>query len=73
MIKWEQRLVEHFDSFLVTDALETAFNLGTWYGHYKKSSDLNEFELEQFKELKDRYGEAALARDGRQFMESSPV
>lgn len=73
LIKWEQRLVEHFDKFLVTDALETAFNLGTWYGHYKHSSELDEFEQEHFKELKDRYGEAALARDGRKFMESSPI
>lgn len=73
LIKWEQRLLEHFDEFLVTDALETAFNLGTWYGHYKNSSDLDEFELEHFKELKDQYGEAALARDGRKFMESSPI
>ena len=73
MIKWEQRLVEHFDSFLVTDALETAFNKGTWYHHYVNTADLSEIKKMLFEGLKDRFGEAALARDGRQFMESSPV
>ena len=28
LIKWEQRLTKHFDDFLVTDALETAFTRG---------------------------------------------
>ena len=44
LIQWERRLAKHFDRFLVTDALEAAFNQGTWYHHYKITADLDSFE-----------------------------
>ncbi len=73
LIKWKQRLEKHFDELLVSDALESASNLGGRYSHLQNKADLDLFEQEELEYLTDWYGEAALTRDGRKFMENSPV
>ncbi len=73
LIKWEQRLEEHFDKFLVSDALESAYNQGGWYRHLKNKADLDPFEQQTLKSHEERYGKAALKRDGRKFRKNSPV
>ena len=73
LIKWEQRLTKHFDDFLVTDALETAFNQGTWYNHYISTTDLDEFKQDHLETIENWYGAIAIARDGRRYMAASPI
>ena len=70
---WGRRLEDHFDPFLVTDALETAKNLGSWYRHFKDKTDLDPYEREELESLEKRYGPAALTRDGRRFFDISPL
>ena len=73
LLQWKQRLKLHFDKFLITDALESAFNLGSWYRHLKNRSDLDPFDKEELKSLKGRYGKSTMRRAGRKFRKKSPV
>ena len=74
ILQWRQRLKKHFDEILVTDALESAYNRGTWYRHFKKNrAHLDPFEKEELKSLKSQYGKSAMKRAGRIFRKKSPV
>ena len=73
LLKWEQRLRKHFDEFLLSDAVESAFNLGGWYRHLKNRTDLDPFEKDELKSLKNRYGKSAMKSAGREFRKKSPV
>ena len=72
LTKWEQRLTDRFDAAVIKDALEGAFNRGTWFKAWSESSTLGDFELDEFADLSKRFGPEALSRDGESFANLSP-
>lgn len=72
LTKWERRLTNLFDTFLVKDTLEGAFNNGTWFKAWSERSELDDVELDKFADLSRRCGPEALARDGQHFASLSP-
>jgi hypothetical protein len=67
LLKWEQRLPQHFDRFLIEDALSAARNGGGWYEHLSKSADCDSFDRDHLELLEQTYGDATLAADGRRY------
>jgi hypothetical protein len=65
--KWQQRLPQHFDRFLIEDALSAAWNAGTWYESLSKRTDRDSFDEVHLELLEQTYGDAALAADGRRY------
>ena len=72
LTKWERRLTDLFDTFLVKDTLEGAFNHGTWFKALSEQSKLDNAELDYFADLSGLRGPEALARDGQHFASLSP-
>ena len=72
LTKWEQRLTDRFDAAVIKDALEGAFNRGTWFKAWSESSTLGDFELDEFADLSRRFGPEAFSRDGESFANLSP-
>ena len=67
LTKWEQRLTDRFEAFVVTDALAGALNRGTWFKAWSEASTLDDAERDHFDDLSRRFGPEALARDGQHF------
>ena len=72
LTKWEQRLIDRFDAFVVKDALEGALNGGTWFKSWSEASTLGNVELEMLADFSRRFGPEALARDGESFANLFP-
>ena len=72
LVKWERRLASMFDTHVIKDSLEGAFNNGGWFKAWSERSELNDAEHQDFAALSRRRGPEALARDGQRFASLSP-